>query len=103
MNWNFKTASKDHTVYVPSTEPGAYATINKRWRYIHYSDGTEELYDQSADPNEWNNLVQQAEYNDVIARMKQAAPTTFSAPATPNTELQLVLENEDFYWMPKRP
>jgi arylsulfatase A-like enzyme len=29
----------------------------KRWRYIQYKDGTEELYDRDADPLEWTNLL----------------------------------------------
>ena len=29
----------------------------ERWRYIRYHDGTEELYDHEADPNEWTNLA----------------------------------------------
>ena len=29
----------------------------KRWRYIRYKDGTEELYDRDADPMEWTNLL----------------------------------------------
>ncbi|MCY4058351.1 MAG: iduronate-2-sulfatase, partial [Gammaproteobacteria bacterium] len=29
----------------------------ERWRYIRYHDGTEELYDHDADPNEWTNLA----------------------------------------------
>ncbi len=29
----------------------------KRWRYIRYSDGTEELYDRGNDPLEWKNLL----------------------------------------------
>ncbi len=28
-----------------------------RWRYIRYSDGTEELYDRGNDPLEWTNLL----------------------------------------------
>ena len=28
-----------------------------RWRYIRYSNGSEELYDHDKDPNEWNNLA----------------------------------------------
>lgn len=34
-----------------------HAVANERYRYIRYSDGTEELYDLSSDPNEWRNLA----------------------------------------------
>ena len=27
------------------------------WRYTHYSDGGEELYDETKDPYEWTNLA----------------------------------------------
>ena len=29
----------------------------KDWRFIQYADGTEELYNMKADPNEWTNLA----------------------------------------------
>ncbi len=29
----------------------------ERWRYIRYADGSEELYDMIADPNEWTNVA----------------------------------------------
>ena len=34
-----------------------HAVRSERWRYIRYSDGSEELYDHSKDPNEWTNLA----------------------------------------------
>ena len=34
-----------------------HALRNQRWRYIHYSDGTEELYDHNNDELEWTNLL----------------------------------------------
>jgi arylsulfatase A-like enzyme len=34
-----------------------HALRNERWRYIRYSDGTEELYDRDVDPMEWTNLL----------------------------------------------
>ncbi len=34
-----------------------HAVRSERWRYIRYSDGTEELYDRQADPMEWKNLA----------------------------------------------
>ena len=30
---------------------------SERWRFIQYADGSEELYDMKADPNEWKNLA----------------------------------------------
>ena len=36
---------------------GNHAIRTERWRYIHYADGSEELYDMKVDPNEWTNLV----------------------------------------------
>ena len=34
-----------------------HALRSKRWRYIHYADGSEELYDHGKDPMEWTNLA----------------------------------------------
>ena len=34
-----------------------HAIRSEGWRYIHYADGGEELYDETKDPNEWTNLA----------------------------------------------
>ena len=39
--------------------PGNASLRTDRWRFIHYSDGSEELYDLRDDPNEWTNLAGQ--------------------------------------------
>jgi arylsulfatase A-like enzyme len=36
---------------------GNHSIRTERWRYIRYADGTEELYDEQNDPNEWTNLA----------------------------------------------
>jgi arylsulfatase A-like enzyme len=36
---------------------GNHAVRTERWRYIRYADGSEELYDHEADPQEWKNLA----------------------------------------------
>jgi len=42
---------------ITSHNQGNHTIRSERWRYIHYADGTEELYDTTNDPNEWTNLV----------------------------------------------
>jgi arylsulfatase A-like enzyme len=34
-----------------------HAVRSKRWHYIRYADGGEELYDMTKDPNQWHNLA----------------------------------------------
>ena len=35
----------------------AHSLRTRRWRYLRYADGGEELYDHKTDPNEWRNLA----------------------------------------------
>lgn len=37
--------------------PNNHSLRSERWRYTVYADGSEELYDHDADPNEWQNLA----------------------------------------------
>ncbi|MEM9160895.1 MAG: sulfatase [Verrucomicrobiota bacterium] len=50
------------------------AIRSKRWRYIRYEDGSEELYDHSKDPNEWSNLATNPEFDEVKQRLAAAIP-----------------------------
>ncbi|MEM9157707.1 MAG: sulfatase/phosphatase domain-containing protein, partial [Verrucomicrobiota bacterium] len=38
-------------------DEGNVSIRSKRWRYIKYADGSEELYDLEKDPQEWVNLA----------------------------------------------
>lgn len=40
-----------------STTEGNHTVRSDRYRYIRYSDGSEELYDHETDPHEWHNLA----------------------------------------------
>ena len=53
---------------------GNHAITGKRWRYIQYFDGSGELYDRDRDPNEWNNLIHDPEYANVVVAMKKKIP-----------------------------
>jgi arylsulfatase A-like enzyme len=42
-----------------------HALRTRRWRYIRYKDGSEELYDHSVDKLEWTNLAADPAYADI--------------------------------------
>jgi len=71
---------------------GNHAVRSDRWRYIRYSDGTEELYDHDADPNEWENLAADRRYNDVLMKHRIWLPSAEARQVKdlkPNSRSQL--------------
>jgi len=56
------------TEKVPARQHWSVRT--KKWRYILYNNGSEELYDHDADPYEWTNLSGKARYGKVKADLK---------------------------------
>ena len=93
--------AKDRDVLLCEVKPGGYAIVNNRWRFIHYADGTEELYDVVKDPNEWDNLAPQESYRPVMAELRQSAPKQFAAPGPESSELRLISDGERFRWEPR--
>jgi arylsulfatase A-like enzyme len=59
---------------VTTYAPGNHAVCDDRWRYIRYHDGSEELYDRNADPEEWYNLIGREDLRGVVARLSRALP-----------------------------
>jgi len=55
---------------ITTFDPGNFSVRSDRYRYILYSDGSEELYDVKADPNEWENLAGRAEHRNLIKRLR---------------------------------
>jgi len=94
-------SARDRELMIPSNEPGSYAVVNNDWRYIHYRDGGEELYDLKEDPNEWYNLAMDQSYRQVMDALNMAAPAAFHPGATPRKRLELVIEEEGFHWKAK--
>ena len=53
---------------------GNHAVIQGRWHYIHYEDGTEELYDQRLDRGQYYNLITQKRAGKIKRRLKVSLP-----------------------------
>ena len=51
-----------------------YGIRSKRYRYIVYEDGTEELYDHTKDKWEWTNLAGDSDYTNIKSIMREEIP-----------------------------
>ena len=90
-------AAKDRNVFT-ITAPNEFSVVNSAWRYIHYADGAEELYNEQSDSPEWTNLATKPEHRKLMDEMKAAAPASFAAPGKKRGEMRLVTEGENFHW-----
>ena len=88
----------DRDVFLPYLDPGGYAIVNQNWRYIHYSDGTEELYDVRNDPHEWNNLARKSNLSEIKKKLKASAPKSFAPVGISRNQLRLINEGESYRW-----
>jgi arylsulfatase A-like enzyme len=52
----------------------SYALRFKQWKFIHYYDGSEELYDLSKDANEWHNLAKLNGYQSKLVQFRKMLP-----------------------------
>ena len=95
------SSAKERNVFIPHAERESYAVVNMDWRYIHYKDGSEELYQVKEDSNEWNNLANDIEYRPIMKAMRKSAPSEFAPEATPKNDLKLVVEGDSFHWEKK--
>ena len=66
----------------------------ERWRYIRYADGSEELYDLPADPNEWTNLAADRKFADVKRELAQWLPKVNRKPV-PGSAQRVLTYNRD--------
>ncbi len=51
-----------------------HAVRSRRWRYIRYDDGSEELYDHQNDPDEFANLAAKKEFSAVRQELARWLP-----------------------------
>lgn len=65
---------------------GNHTLATDKWRYIRYADGSEELYDEQADPNEWHNIAAKPENADIIRKLSAYLPKKNAAPVPVDPE-----------------
>ena len=75
--------------------------VHNKWKYIHYKEGHEELYNIVEDPNEWYNVTGYKLYNTVVKELRNAAPSVFAPTGTSKNNLKLVVEGDIFHWEKK--
>ncbi|MGB7158285.1 MAG: sulfatase [Tepidisphaeraceae bacterium] len=91
------TAAREQPA-ITSHGPGSHAVRDARWRYIRYADGSEELYDHEADPNEWTNLATDAKHAAEKTRLARWLPKA-DAPGLPGSKSRYVeLRDGKVYW-----
>jgi arylsulfatase A-like enzyme len=62
---------------------GNHAVRDERYRYIHYRNGEEELYDHIRDPNEWTNLAADPVQRPTIEALRRHLPPAEAPALTP--------------------
>lgn len=83
---------------ITSHNQGNHTIRTKKWRYIHYADGSEELYDMVNDPREWTNLAGDAEYAAVKVEMAKWLPKVDLPPAPGSAHRVLEKKADGWYW-----
>jgi arylsulfatase A-like enzyme len=81
---------------ITSHNQGNYSVVTEEWRYIHYVNGAEELYDLKNDPKEWYNLAPKK--RGVCAMMKKHLPKIDNGPVAGSGARILTLYDNTPVW-----
>jgi arylsulfatase A-like enzyme len=68
---------------ITTHKPGNQAVRDRVYRYIRYSDGQEELYNELKDPNEWSNLANDPDMQPILSGFRSQIRKDF-VPPTPS-------------------
>jgi arylsulfatase A-like enzyme len=72
--WLEKPSKEKETPAIVTYPQGSYSVVWKYWNYIHYVDGSEELYNHRTDPREFTNLANREKYRELMNRLKRMIP-----------------------------
>ena len=76
----------NHVALTHLGEPGSYGLSTENWRYIHYANNDEELYDTVNDPYEWNNLAANPKHSEKLTSLRALGPNKVSPKIEPKIE-----------------
>jgi arylsulfatase A-like enzyme len=87
---------------ITTHNPGNFSVVTDEWRYIRYADGSEELYNELKDPNEWTNQASNPEFREVVRELGGLLPEKY-APLAPGSSARILERRDDgWYWEGKR-
>ncbi|TWT91525.1 sulfatase [Stieleria varia] len=82
--------------------PGNMGIRDRRFRFIRYADGSEELYDVERDPNEFNNVIADPQYTEAAERLRKFVIAD-PEPLAPDSAARVLDKRSDgWYWEGKR-
>lgn len=61
------SSANDRTA-MTAFDVGNISLRTNHWRYIRYTDKSEELYDNDADPHEWTNLASDPKHAEIVSK-----------------------------------
>ncbi|MEK6249449.1 MAG: sulfatase-like hydrolase/transferase, partial [Planctomycetales bacterium] len=77
---------------------GNHGIRSEHYRYIHYADGSEELYDLRNDPQEWNNMADKKINASILAEHRQWLPKIDVDPVPGSAARILTYKNGQVNW-----
>ncbi|QDV25698.1 Choline-sulfatase [Aureliella helgolandensis] len=80
------TADWPHKSITHLATPESYSVSGRTHRYIHYSDGSEELYHITKDPFEWTNLAAKKSAVLLLTEFRRTSPKSFAKRIEPSIE-----------------
>jgi arylsulfatase A-like enzyme len=88
-------AAWPHAAVTQLSDPREFSVSTQSWRYIHYRNGDEELYDIARDPHEWTNLAANPDHRGKLDELRALGPkNAVPVPSVP------VVSLPDLPWHP---
>lgn len=98
--WLENPATSREQPAITVEESGHVAVRSLQYRYIRYTDGSEELYDHATDPQELTNLAAEKPWERIKQQLAASLPKTHAKPAP--TKKAYVFDPDQYSWTVKK-